>query len=100
VRCSLIEEKSDENFDVEQDEEDEDVNDDQESSCDHYSCHGEKEDEEWLVTSTWSFLAASCRSGHHLLFCGIFKVLSFITIFQDFRRLGRRNQRRGRYCYG
>lgn len=47
VQCSLIEEKSDENFDVEEDEEDEDINDDQESSSSHYSCHGEKEDEEW-----------------------------------------------------
>ena len=49
MQCSLIEEKVDENFDVEEDEEDKDVNDDQESSSDHYSCHGEKEDEEWLV---------------------------------------------------
>ena len=50
MQCSLIEEKVDEHFDIEEDE-DEDVNDDQERSSDHYSCHGEKEEEEWLATS-------------------------------------------------
>jgi len=52
VQCSLIEEQSDKNLDVEDDEEGENVNDNQESSSDHYSCHGEKADDEWLVTSS------------------------------------------------
>ena len=63
--CNVLslKKKLDENFDVEEDEEDKDVNDDEESSSDHYSCDGGKEDEEWQVTSTWSFLVASSHQG-------------------------------------
>jgi len=48
VQCSLIEQQSQKNLDVDE-EEGEDINDDRESSSDydHYSCQGQKEDEEW-----------------------------------------------------
>lgn len=60
VQCSLIEENSNESSQVRGDEANEEEDDDeQEKSNDYYSCHDDKDDKEWLV-STYTVRLTSC----------------------------------------